>query len=179
MVEYCRFGNLHTYLINHRSRFRNQLDPQFSDQIEFAEINNYPKLDRYVQTIIMCYSLTITTRLRSSGYLKPYGALNKEELPLESSYDDIVLLPDASFGTKRQFLRLNSMGQSASYRCDEVSQRINNLKPSENQQGWIWYQGDDEQLKSSISTRDLIYWSVQIARGMDYLVSKKVFHILF
>ena len=29
---------------------------------------------------------------------------------------------------------------------------------------------------NSFSTRDLINWSVQIARGMDYLVSKKVLH---
>ena len=29
---------------------------------------------------------------------------------------------------------------------------------------------------NSITNRDLISWSVQIARGMDYLVSKKVLH---
>ena len=28
----------------------------------------------------------------------------------------------------------------------------------------------------AISTRDLISWSLQIARGMDFLVSKKVLH---
>ena len=34
----------------------------------------------------------------------------------------------------------------------------------------------DQQLgeDNPVSTRDLIYWSFQIARGMDYLVSKKV-----
>lgn len=37
IVEYCRFGNLQSYLINHRSRFVNQLDqlgmlrPDYSD----------------------------------------------------------------------------------------------------------------------------------------------------
>jgi len=30
----------------------------------------------------------------------------------------------------------------------------------------------------SLSTRELIYWSFQIARGMDYLSSKKVQHIV-
>jgi len=40
------------------------------------------------------------------------------------------------------------------------------------------YQADvqEEAQRSSISTRDLISWSFQIARGMDYLVSKKVLH---
>jgi len=40
------------------------------------------------------------------------------------------------------------------------------------------YQADvqDEVQHPFISTRDLISWSFQIARGMDYLVSKKVLH---
>lgn len=42
------------------------------------------------------------------------------------------------------------------------------------------YQADDYQeataTNNSFSTRDLISWSVQIARGMDYLASKKVMH---
>ena len=35
---------------------------------------------------------------------------------------------------------------------------------------------DDEGQSQRISTRDLISWSFQIARGMDYLASKKVLH---
>ena len=39
------------------------------------------------------------------------------------------------------------------------------------------YQADANQGQSQrISTRDLISWSFQIARGMDYLVKKKVLH---
>ncbi|EFX69023.1 hypothetical protein DAPPUDRAFT_130102 [Daphnia pulex] len=34
----------------------------------------------------------------------------------------------------------------------------------------------DATLIRSVSTRDLISWSFQIARGMDYLASKKVLH---
>ena len=39
------------------------------------------------------------------------------------------------------------------------------------------YHADVNQGQSQrISTRDLISWSFQIARGMDYLVKKKVLH---
>lgn len=34
------------------------------------------------------------------------------------------------------------------------------------------------EVPASISTRDLICWSFQVARGMEYLVSKKVIAIL-
>ena len=41
------------------------------------------------------------------------------------------------------------------------------------------YQADadiQDAISNTFSTRDLISWSLQIARGMDYLVSKKVLH---
>ncbi|EFX72926.1 hypothetical protein DAPPUDRAFT_58353 [Daphnia pulex] len=41
---------------------------------------------------------------------------------------------------------------------------------------WQYQQDPDVTLTRSISTRDLISWSYQIARGMDYLASKKVLH---
>ena len=58
---------------------------------------------------------------------------------------------------------------------DEI-QRIN----QENQELPEWstnYRSDAEAMPNrSISTRDLVSWSFQVARGMDYLVSKKVIH---
>ena len=40
----------------------------------------------------------------------------------------------------------------------------------------FWKYGEDPDATShpTISTRDLISWSFQIARGMDYLTTKKV-----
>jgi serine/threonine protein kinase len=49
--------------------------------------------------------------------------------------------------------------------------------PSESQSFWQYQQDPDVTLTRSISTRDLISWSYQIARGMDYLASKKVYVI--
>ena len=93
---------------------------------------------------------------------------------IEREYDDTALLPEASFGADKPVVRIGK--ESVVYRSDDISRRIQEIKPNNQQQGWIWnYQADDEEEnKNSISTRDLIYWSVQIARGMDYLVSRKV-----
>ena len=47
MVEYCRYGNLHSYLVNHRSKFINQLGCHFGEtKLDFTNINKYPKMDR-------------------------------------------------------------------------------------------------------------------------------------
>jgi hypothetical protein len=37
IVEYCRFGNLQTYLINHRNNFVNQVD-EFGNLLSDAEM---------------------------------------------------------------------------------------------------------------------------------------------
>jgi hypothetical protein len=39
---------------------------------------------------------------------------------------------------------------------------------------WQYQQDPDASLNRPISTRDLISWAYQIARGMDYLASRKV-----
>ena len=46
--------------------------------------------------------------------------------------------------------------------------------PQEPKSFWHYQQDLDAALNRSVSTRDLISWSFQIARGMDYLASKKV-----
>ena len=46
--------------------------------------------------------------------------------------------------------------------------------PQEPKSFWHYQQDPDASLIRSVSTRDLISWSFQIARGMDYLANKKV-----
>jgi len=60
---------------------------------------------------------------------------------------------------------------------------LSNKEEQINDQGppdWsLNYQADADiqnAISNTFSTRDLISWSFQIARGMDYLVSKKVLH---
>ncbi|KAI9559132.1 hypothetical protein GHT06_015921 [Daphnia sinensis] len=90
IVEYCRFGNLQSYLINHRNQFITQLD-------EFGNMKS---------------------------------GIDAEHPNISEHLD----------------LTVNGEGRA-------VQQQANTL-----------------------STRDLISWAFQIARGMEYLTSKKVLH---
>ncbi|KAK4010925.1 hypothetical protein OUZ56_020047 [Daphnia magna] len=117
IVEYCRFGNLQTYLINHRHGFINLMD-------EFGNM----KSDDEMHKIFSEYGDVAVTRTGS--------ALEKSKFPpFESIYD-----------------------------------------PQEPKSFWHYQEDSDATLIRSVTTRDLISWSFQIARGMDYLASKKVIH---
>ncbi|KZS19478.1 Uncharacterized protein APZ42_014075 [Daphnia magna] len=99
IVEYCRFGNLQTYLINQRNQFINQLD-------EFGNM--------------------------------------KSGINAEHPYI-------------REHLSLSANGKR-----NVVQQKA--------------HIDGDPAYNFTISTRDLISWAFQVARGMEYLASKKVLH---
>ena len=81
-------------------------------------------------------------------------------------------------------LRLEPIGDGPLRRNDAINnhESIHNITSSQEEEPPDWslnYQvdADDDHYKSQrISTRDLICWSFQIARGMDYLVKKKILH---
>ncbi|XP_046456457.1 vascular endothelial growth factor receptor 1-like isoform X2 [Daphnia pulex] len=131
IVEYCRFGNLQAYLINHRENFINLMD-------DFGNMKSDNEAD---QIVSVCNGNVEGTRLQLKPKKPPDTIKNGTEMtqqmapPLELIYD-----------------------------------------PQEPKSFWHYQQDPDATLIRSVSTRDLISWSFQIARGMDYLASKKVLH---
>ncbi|KAK4010542.1 vascular endothelial growth factor receptor 1 [Daphnia magna] len=121
IVEYCRFGNLQTYLMKHRNSFINLLD-------EF-------------------------------GNMKP----DSETEELQPS-----ILPDISSVDKNSIADNENPAPSPFYSTSDT----------EAPEWWNYghQQERDTSQNKTISTRDLISWSFQIARGMEYLASKKVLH---
>lgn len=114
IVEYCRFGNLQTFLINNRDKFINQLD----------ELGNMKSSDSADNTSISYFA------------------------DVERKHSEL--------------------GKSANTREEE--DYIEDPKA-------FWKYGQDPEainINPTISTRDLISWSFQIARGMAYLASRKV-----
>ncbi|XP_032782722.2 vascular endothelial growth factor receptor 3 isoform X2 [Daphnia magna] len=112
IVEYCRYGNLQAYLVNHRHKFINLVD-------EFGNMKSENETDD-VDHVGRCLSL-------------------------EESHS----------GTENQ---------------NDLTQLKNATKYNEEETDLV------TTLNEPFSTRDLISWSFQIARGMNYLSSKNVLH---
>ncbi|XP_046637871.1 vascular endothelial growth factor receptor 1-like isoform X2 [Daphnia pulicaria] len=128
IVEYCRFGNLQTYLTSNRNNFINQVD-------EFGELK--AENGNEVSNGVFHGSVSMPKRSVVDG---------NQEGNLDV---DLQHTNDESFEMSTNYIPNTTTQDSP--------EPENNFNPP-------------------ISTRDLISWSFQIARGMDYLAGKKVLH---
>jgi hypothetical protein len=124
MVEYCRYGNLLSFISSARKRFINQVD----------------SLGNLIKENENC---------RCS----------------DTSAADYYLIPEVVNG------RVGVANEMAVGATELVGDRrdVALMKAAADDDYMI-----DDELTGTVSTRDLIYWSFQIARAMDYLASKKV-----
>ncbi|XP_065201888.1 vascular endothelial growth factor receptor 1-like isoform X2 [Planococcus citri] len=120
IVEYCKFGNLHDFLMKQRNNFINQINE--NGEIDFSITNN------------------------NRNYTVMNGRLNSTRS--DSSVEETPIGSDGYLISKD-----NEPDWRSNYRGDYHNTTV---KP--------------------IKTADLICWSFQIARGMDYLASRKVLH---
>ncbi|XP_046645651.1 vascular endothelial growth factor receptor 1-like [Daphnia pulicaria] len=116
IVEYCRYGNLQTYLSKHRDSFISLLD-------DFGNMKTDSEIEELKASIL-------------------------PEIP----------------SSDRNSIALSGRSSICSGHFQSPEWWHNNQ------------QRPDGTLNKIISTRDLISWSFQVARGMDYLSSKKVLH---
>ncbi|XP_018340861.1 PREDICTED: vascular endothelial growth factor receptor 1 isoform X1 [Trachymyrmex septentrionalis] len=148
IVEYCRFGNLHNYLLRHRNDFINQIDPKTG------------KLDLNIGMDI----LMRTGSVSSNNRIK-YAALSfSRSLSANSDTGDVVV--HYCPGTNPDSPEIN-------FSPDGCINSNNSSQP-----GWRSnYCGDykDQHLKP-ICTQDLLSYAFQVARGMEYLCQRNVLH---
>ncbi|XP_046456193.1 vascular endothelial growth factor receptor kdr-like [Daphnia pulex] len=146
VVEYCRFGNLQTYLINHRNNFVNQVDElgNVLSDAEMQEINTAAA-----------------------------GSMNRKECPIDGD-GDLVIVRDIPEAVRYVKEKTRSGSAHVKSRVDGVNLRDECEEPMSF--GVCQEDPDTKFHELTMSTADLISWSFQIARGMDYLTSKKVLH---
>ncbi|XP_046457985.1 vascular endothelial growth factor receptor 1-like [Daphnia pulex] len=132
IVEYCRYGNLQTYLVKHRPNFINQVD----------ELGN----------------------LLSDAEMEEMANMANNSQELEN--------PDKSEGSQPS--DANTLDENNSANPDGPASSEVMKEP---ESFWAYQQDPDANVHGlTMTTADLISWSFQIARGMDYLASRKVLH---
>ena len=129
MVEYCRYGNLLSYVIDARKRFVNQVD----------SLGNLRK----IKDDDCCSDAS------ADYYIIPGGA------------DD-----NMTAGDRRD---RDESGDAVAISNILMDQQSVTSTVAAN-----WKYEADDSNDVIVSTRDLIFWSFQIARAMEYLASKKV-----
>ena len=205
IVEYCRYGNLQSYVTNARNRFVNQVDSN-GNLIQLRQDNGAelvpPEDDGYfvvgAQSSFGAASTIIRVRNRNNSdesvikTLKENEndstSISSEEVNNTTPFDEErkrgefinhqVLIEMASDQTAREtFIEFSS--ETAGIHQEEIE--LNSLDDEQQQQQPDWsmkYEAEVKDMEANalnpVSTRDLICWSFQIARGMDFLASKKV-----
>ncbi|GLV35679.1 PDGF- and VEGF-receptor related [Carabus blaptoides fortunei] len=144
IVEYCRFGNLHNYLLRHRDDFVNQIDPKTGN----------------IDITIGAEMLTRTLSVGSNQSSSRAGSVACAGVDYRST-------PNPSFSTTDSTAVCTPTGGE-----DSLILSNNSVQPE-------WrsnYRGDYKGDVRPISTHDLLCWAFQVARGMEYLASRKVLH---
>ncbi|CAD6999743.1 unnamed protein product [Ceratitis capitata] len=150
IVEYCRYGNLQNFLLRNRERFINQINPE-TDKIDPTIIKQ-----RFSDNFELRgnsdndpRSGTRPGRPNSSGYLRQSDLYEGQMDSCATEQTVMTTIPED----------------------DDHILSNNSIQPA-----WRSNYKPDSTEAMTITTTDLVSYAFQVARGMDYLSSRKVLH---
>ncbi|XP_076338931.1 vascular endothelial growth factor receptor 1-like isoform X1 [Tachypleus tridentatus] len=160
IVEYCQYGNLRHYLLQHQQNYINQMNPKTG------------KIDPNIST------LPGSTRLKDK---------NKDNYFQYSSIDSVMAVENPTYKDRSLTYVKLMHGQTSDF--TSYSKEVNlsasveftdaNSSDSTVNSGYIGRNSVKEKGKNSdvfVSTCDLLCWAFQVSRGMEYLESRKLIH---
>ncbi|XP_037908371.1 platelet-derived growth factor receptor alpha isoform X3 [Hermetia illucens] len=160
IVEFCRFGNVQNFLLKNRKNFINQINPK-TDQIDPSIITKEMRFSgdyeynsqglKYAKLSFSHPHLNNNSKPRGDGsinYVRESG-VDYVSANVNSATTEMTTIP----GDESVILSNNSI-----------------------QPAWRSNYKPDELTSMDINTTHLVSWAFQVARGMDYLASRKVLH---
>ncbi|KAF5286422.1 hypothetical protein FQR65_LT12603 [Abscondita terminalis] len=162
IVEYCRFGNLHNYLLRHRNSFINQIDVKTG------------KIDDTFGCEMMERSFSVSSnRSKCQSPNVTYAALSfshSDNNPLPKDMADYRGTINYTGNTAFTESTVVSMTPTGGEECLVTTSNSSQPEWRSN------YRGDYKGTVKPICTKDLITWAFQVSRGMGYLASRRVLH---
>lgn len=153
IVEYCKFGNLRHYLLRHRERFVNQLNPETG------------KVDPD-----MCYGPNSPSVFSVRSATSPLAVSNPVYCQQTLKYADLALSPSPT-SQGYEFTFPSSQDGETGARTFPLPESGNTALMSGSS---LRDHGDFRD--SALTTGDLLCYAFQCARGMEYLATKKLIH---
>ncbi|XP_020713104.1 vascular endothelial growth factor receptor 1 isoform X2 [Ceratitis capitata] len=182
IVEYCRYGNLQNFLLRNRERFINQINPEtdkidptiikqrFSDNFELRGDGT-----KYVNfTFTNHHYVNHMNNMNNN-----YTANNRRNSDNDPRSGTRPGRPNSSGYLRQSDLYEGQMDSCATEQTvmttipedDDHILSNNSIQPA-----WRSNYKPDSTEAMTITTTDLVSYAFQVARGMDYLSSRKVLH---
>nr|NP_001260234.1 PDGF- and VEGF-receptor related, isoform M [Drosophila melanogaster]AGB92770.1 PDGF- and VEGF-receptor related, isoform M [Drosophila melanogaster] len=178
IVEYCRFGNIQNFLLRNRKCFINQINPdtdhidpsimtqRMSDNYELHRDTNGGGL-KYANVGFPIHSYI--NEPHNNNTQPPTHRRNSDNDPRSGTRAGRTGSGTATYSYDRQMDTCATVMTTVPE--DDQIMSNNSVQPA-----WRSNYKTDSTEAMTVTTVDLISWAFQVARGMDYLSSKKVLH---
>ncbi|KAH8374479.1 hypothetical protein KR200_003893, partial [Drosophila serrata] len=182
IVEYCRFGNIQNFLLRNRKCFINQISPEtdhidpnimtqrFSENFDLHRDANGGGL-KYANVgfPLHSYMNQLNSSYNNNTQPPPHHRRNSDNDPRSGTRAGRPGSGSATYSYDRQMDTCNTVMTTVPE--DDQIMSNNSVQPA-----WRSNYKTDSTEAMSVTTVDLVSWAFQVARGMDYLSSKKVLH---